>query len=136
MPNLEEDRFENYLKQFQPLAPEALPVGTVTRGVWRRRTLVAWAMAAAAIAIVVFAFALKFQRRSVPSAHGNEGLARVEQPNGNLAPLTLGAANALLAQAPSYREALSPVVFRFHSQQLRGGNQSALSELRKEKTKL
>ena len=55
MPDLDHEQFEGYLKQFQPLAPEALPVEVDRRETRRVPALVMWAAAAAVIVVAVTA---------------------------------------------------------------------------------
>lgn len=127
MPDLDDEKFELYLKQFRPLLPEALPV---TRQARRRIVLGIWAVgAAAAVIIGVIGF------RSLYS-HGSEfnRPAIVEIVSNR--PLTMRSADALLASAPSYKPVMDELAFPRQSPMIPHGQESALAVLRKEKVKL
>jgi hypothetical protein len=131
----DDDQFERYLKQFRPLAPEPLPVVQ-----WHRSTRArALGLCALAAAIGVAAFAVLYP--SINSGHlptGKEGVSAVD-PSPQVQRLTIGAANALLADAPSLKVALDGVAAQELKSQgipLVNGKQSALTALGKEKTKL
>lgn len=134
MPILDEQQFESYLKGFRPLAPESLPVELHPRT--RRRRLVWTAWAAACAACLVLALLLFSHRRNPtgPTA-GNGNLSGVSQ-FANSRPLTLGRANALLAQVPSFKEAVDQLSFHSQPSPQSQGKQSALAALGKEDFKL
>ncbi len=136
MPIPEDQRFEQYLKKFQPLAPEPLPA--TDKALRIRPWLVFGAWAAAAAAVVVTAVLLYPRPKPDRSSDGTESVVRVA-PLPNPQPLTIGAANALLARAPSAKAAVDGVAaqaFQFQSIPSSEGTQSALAVLSKEKTKL
>ena len=130
----DDERFEHYLKQFRPLAPEALHTEKRGRAARRLSVLAAWA---AAVVVVLIAAVLLTRPRSKPThsvdVSGNS--AEVGQL-GNPQPLTIGSVNALLACAPSFKTAVDKVAFQPRPRQLANGTQSALAVLSKEDTKL
>jgi len=141
VPIPEGDRFEQYLKKFQPLAPEPLPSTETARGTHRRFVFGAWSAVAATIVVTVLL--LRYPRpKSGYSPDGSESRARVElqgAPPSNPQPLTIGTANALLARAQSTKAAVDGVAaqaFQSHAIPSSAGKQSALAVLSKEKTKL
>jgi hypothetical protein len=133
----EDERFEQYLKKFQPLAPEPLPDVEMARGTRRSLVLGAWAAAAAMVVVAAVLLLHPLPKSGYPP-HGAESTTRVE-PLANSQALTIGAANTLLAHAPSAKAAVDGVAaqaFQSHSISLSEGRQSALAVLSKEKTKL
>lgn len=137
MPIPDDEKLEEYLKKFQPLAAEPLPATERLSTTRRWSVLGAWAAAAA---IVVVAAVLILHPRPQPrqSLDGIQRVTRVE-PLPKPQPLTLGTANMLLARAPSAKAAVDGVAaqaFQFQSIPLSEGTQSALAVLGKEKTKL
>ena len=133
MPVHDDEQFEKYLKQFRPVAPEALPLKEQDRA---RRPLwfAAWAAVAAAILVAVI-LSLRFYQRPSPVRE-----TRVAGPNverlANPQPLTIRSANALLASAPSFKAAVESVAFQPGSRPLSEGRHSALAALGKEESKL
>ncbi len=122
-----DDRFEVYLKQFRPIAPEPLPVERIRR-VTRRSFALAVSAAVAAVILIA----------SVLASHPRTGRSHSSDGPGNLAggerlidqqPLTIGSANDLLAHAPSVEAALDRVPFHPTSSPLPKGKQSALAVL-------
>ena len=128
-----DDRFEVYLKQFRPFAPESLPVERVSRVPRRSFALAAGAVIAAVILIA-----------SVLASHSRTGRSHSSDASENLAggerlidhqPLTIGSANDLLAHAPSVEAALDRVPFHPPSTPLPKGKQSALAVLSEDNEK-
>lgn len=130
----DDEQFEHYLKQFRPLDPERLPTEKYARVSRRRFVFAAWAAAAAAVLAVVLLTTL---RRPKPAhlAHDTSTLVSAEQLTSRL-PLTIGTANALLAQSPSVKATLDQMAFQPQSTQIPKGKHSALAVLSKENTKL
>jgi len=127
-----DEKFAAHLKEFRPLAPQPLPVES--RALVPRRWFVVAARAAAAAAIFAVAV-LAFRARP----------GRVTQPFENFAvadrllkpkSLTMRTANALLATAPSFKDAIDEMAFPPKPAPLPADKHSALAELSKEKTKL
>lgn len=134
MPVRDDEQFEKYLKQFRPVAPEALPVKEQARA--RRRPLLfaAWAAVAAVILAAVM-LSLRFYHRPAPVSETRGGSSNVERLV-NPQPLTIGSANALLASAPSFKAAVESVAFQTESRPISEGRHSALAALGKEENKL
>lgn len=101
----DDDRFEAYLKQFYPRTPEALPM--VTRGRHARRAM---ALGAWAVAIVLTA-ALLATNWTAKRSHSLTSTRNWSAPQaGDFHPLTIRAANELLARAPSLKAAMDELV--------------------------
>jgi hypothetical protein len=133
VPIPKDERFEQYLKKFRPLAPAPLPVTERIRK--SRAWLVpAWATVAAVAAVLLL---LHPRPKSVPLPDDTKTVVRVESLHPQL--LTIAAANALLARVPSVKAAVDGVAAQaFQSQCIPSspGMQSALAVLSKEKIKL
>ncbi|PYV24716.1 MAG: hypothetical protein DMG24_10715 [Acidobacteria bacterium] len=134
MPTPDDERFEHYLKQFRPLAPESLQSEKHGRAARRPFVFAAWAAAAATV-LVVALLTMHPLHKPTHSADGTASLARDEQL-ANAQSLTIGSANALLAHAPSFKAAVDLVAFQRQAAQLPKGTHSALAVLSKEKNKL
>lgn len=132
MPTSDDQQFEAYLKQFRPLAPETLQIGSHRRTPPKWVLFILWAAATAVLVSVVF----MMWPRSLPTnlVERNKSLAGLEQI-ANSQPLTLGSVNDLLAHSPSVKAAVDLVAFRPKATQLLKGTQSALALLSKENTK-
>lgn len=132
MPIRDDEQFEEYLKQFRPVAPDALPVKEQVR---TRRPLlfVAWAAMAAAIlvAAMVSVFLHWPPRRPGEVRKSRPGVEELNNPQ----PLTIAKANALLAQAPSFKAAVDNMAFQSESKPISEGRYSALALLSEEETK-
>jgi hypothetical protein len=130
VPGLDDERFERYLKQFHPVAPAPLPAGRPERA--NRRQLL-WVVSFAAAAEILAVALLVFQRHTAPPPLRAPTLAvqRASQQ-----PLTIGRANALLTQAPSFKAAVDSIAFRSQAAPISKGRQSALTALSKERIKL
>ena len=89
-----DENFEVYLKEFRPRAPEALRVVSGARKTRRAVALGAWA---AAILLTVMLVATNWSIK--PTTR-----------NRSLHPLTIGAANELLEDAPSVKAAMDELV--------------------------
>jgi hypothetical protein len=127
----DEERFETYLKQFRPLAPDELLVNEMSLVPHRHFGLTI--RAAGVVAIVILAAAglrILNHRRAQESYH----TVAVELPAS--APLTMRRANGLLATAPSYKAVMNELTFSLKSSPVPKDKQSALTVLGKEKIKL
>lgn len=133
MPSLDDEQFERYLKQFQPLAPEPMPIRAERR---TPRRVPAFAMWAAAAAIVVVAAVLAVQHRAKATYSLRPGTsAGLEQIR--IAPvLTIRDADAWLGQASSFKAAVDDMAWRSQPAPMSSGKQSALAVLSKENFKL
>ena len=134
MPTPEDERFERYLKQFRPLAPETLQIEKHERATRLPFVFAKWTTVAAAMLI---AAVLTNQSRLKPthSPSGTGSPATVELLTSSQ-PLTIGSANRLLARAPSVKAAVDQVAFQSQATPLSKGTQSALAVLSKENIKL
>jgi hypothetical protein len=134
VPTPEDERFERYLKQFRPLAPETLQIEKHERATRLPFVFAKWTTVAAAMLI---AAVLTNQSRLKPthSPSGTGSPATVELLTSSQ-PLTIGSANALLARAPSVKAAVDQVAFQSQATPLSKGTQSALAVLSKENIKL
>ena len=126
-------KFEPHLKQFRPVAPQPLPVDSHVHAPRRWLALAAWAAIAATVvvAVAVFTFHPRLSRIAPPV----ENTAIADQLAKSQS-LTLRSANALLATAPSFKDALDGIAFPPKPAPLPADKHSALAELSKEKTKL
>jgi len=131
VPGPDDERFEQYLKGFRPIAPLPLPI---KRNGWATRRAVVMTALAAAV-LVVAAVMLRSRLEPNQSSERESRPAAAEQL-ANSQPLTIRAANAMLAQAPSAKAAIDSVVWQSQKTPLPQGKRSALAELSKEKTKL
>jgi hypothetical protein len=126
VPILPDDQFERYLKQFRPLGPEQLQLEERRRKNWRPRYIAAWASVAAA---VIVAFLTLYPRV-------RQGTERDVQPSSATQivvpqPLTIRSADALLADAPSFKAAVDALALSSHATSF-GVKQSALKVLSKD----
>ncbi|HET8887687.1 MAG TPA: hypothetical protein VFQ41_02190 [Candidatus Angelobacter sp.] len=132
MPVRGDEQFEKYLKQFRPVAPEALAVKQQVRA--GRRPLVL--AARVGVAAVLFAVTVSVFLYWPSHQPGQIGTSKpgVEELN-NSQPLTIAKANALLAEAPSFKVAVDNMAFQSESRAILEGRYSALALLSKEETK-
>jgi hypothetical protein len=127
-----DEKFETHLKQFRPVDPQPLRVERRVHAPQRWFVLAAWAAAAAAVVAVAV---LGFHARPGRIAPPVETFAVVDQPVKPQS-LTIRTANALLATAPSFKEAIDQMAFPPKPAPLPADKHSALAELSKEKIKL
>ena len=132
MSTSDDQQFEDYLKQFRPLAPESLQTVMQRRASTRRVVFIQWV---AATAVLISAVIMMWPRSKPTTLVERTGsLAGLDQIT-NSQPLTIGSANDLLAHSPSVKAAVDLVAFRPRAPQLPKGTQSALALLSKENTK-
>jgi hypothetical protein len=132
VPIRDDEQFEKYLKQFHPVAPEALPVKEQVRA--RRRPLLfaAWAsMAAILFAVIVSVFLHQPPHRPREVRTSRPGAEELNNPQ----PLTIAKANALLSEAPSFKAAVDNMAFHPESKSISEGRYSALALLSEEETR-
>ena len=134
MPIQDEEQFEKYLKQFRPVTPEPLTVKEQFRTRRRPLVLAAWAAVAAAILVAAILSIRLFQRPSTMKEAAVD--SSVVKPLISPEPLTIASANALLAQAPSFKAAVESVAFRPGTEPVAEGKHSALALLSKENIRL
>src|SRR5947209_20043350 len=99
MPPYEDEQFKAYLKSFQPLSADPIPVLAETK----RKPHSALTFAAAAAMIV---FAATAGVRDWKSAEAPRPLVPMHAPQGQVKPLTLAGANALLSRSQSFKTSL------------------------------
>lgn len=119
-----DDKFEAYLKRFQPLIPDPLPSLEHTREV-RRWPRLAGAIAAVAVMTIVGVFAWRVQRSQVvvPVVTKLES-SDMRPPMG---PLIQQNANEWLARAPSFKTAVDHLGFYPKTGSIQQGKQSAVA---------
>ena len=126
MPPYEDEQFQAYLKSFQPLSADPLPVLAETRR--KRHSVLTLAAAAAMIAFVVFAGVRDWKSAEVPKPS-----VTVHAPDPQQKPLTLARASSLLSQSQSFKASLDEIATNSTRLPIREGQQSALAVLGKEK---
>lgn len=132
MPTPDDEQFERYLKQFQPLVPEPLPARAP--GPRIRRMVVLWASGVVAVGILIGMLVARVHTRQ-----NREPETNIPGPsNGfrDVQPLTIRNANALMAKAQSLKALMDQMAFRPPTIPLPKGKQSAVAVLGKEKLKL
>ena len=127
-----DQKFEAHLRQFRPVAPQTLPVDSHLHAPRRWLVLAAWAaVAATVVAVAVLTFHTP-PSRIAPPVENTATVGQLANPQS----LTIGSANALLATAPSFKDALDRIAFPPKPAPLPADKHSALAELSKEKIKL
>lgn len=144
MPICDDEQFEKYLKQFLPVMTEPLPVLEQIKPKRRPLIFAAWAGVAAVILLAVMVTVLR-HKPDEPISHAGTNTPGIETRNietkivetqNNVQPLTIASANALLANAPSFKAAVESMTFQPSSKQVSQGRLSALAVLSKEDSKL
>jgi hypothetical protein len=129
VPNLDDERFEIYLKRFRPAKPDTLLVNE-SRPVPRRHLV----LAICAVGMVILGVAsLRILNHRIVVDSNRPGSVEWLRPT---PPLTMHDANALLAKAPSYKALMNELALRPNSSTLSKNKQSAFAVLGKEKIKL
>jgi hypothetical protein len=129
----DDEKFERYMKQFRPLAAEPLPVARPKRPIMRWFVPLAIA-AAGAVIMGVAVLGLHSRPKPTHATGAVDSFARIELV-ANAEPLTIRSANALLASAPSFKEAVDRAAFQFQVTPLSKDAHSALAVLSQEKPK-
>src|SRR3974390_3016480 len=106
VPTPDDERFETYLKQFQPLLPKALPINERARTLSRYWVFGIWSAGVTAM-IILSVISVRIILRPV-SRPGKPMSVTVNSP---MPPLSMHHANSLLATAPSYQAALEEMAF-------------------------
>lgn len=129
--DLDNERFEKYLKQFHPLVPDDLPlqIRSATR---RPLALAIWIPGAAAM-VIFGVTGLRILNHRVHDQSSDPVSVKVPAP---MPPLTMQHANTLLATAPSYKAVMNELAFPPKSSSISKDKESALTVLAKEKIKL
>jgi hypothetical protein len=126
-------KFEAHLKQFRPVAPQPLPVDSHVHAPRRWLVLAAWAATAATVVVAVAVLTFHTRPSRIAPPVENTAIAyHLAKPQS----LTIRSANALLATAPSFKDALDGIAFPPKPAPLPADKHSALTELSKEKIKL
>ncbi len=133
MPNLDDEGFEAYLKQFQPLVPDALPSKEAYQESWRHRSVLRISVVGATALVILGVWSFHAVKSRVAYTSSNRATVRVVVP---VQPMTMRDANALLATAPSYKAAVDSMAFHIQGSTISKDKQSALAVLAKEKIKL
>jgi len=131
VPTLPDNQFERYLKQFRPLAPEQLQLEEHSATKSRTRALAAWGSVAAAV-IIAFLIVYPRLRRLTERGVQPGSVAQITVPQMKVPqPLTIRSADALLADAPSFKAAVDTLALPSHATSF-GVKQSALEVLGKD----
>jgi len=132
VPDLDDQEFETYLKQFRPLLPDALPVSEVGGASRRHFGFTIWVAGAVVAMMIVGVVGYQIiNHRSTRDS--NQSVIKLQPQT---APLTVQGANALLATAPSYKALMDELAFPSKRFPVPKDKQSALAVLGKEKIKL
>lgn len=135
MPTLDDEAFENYLKQFRPIVPDSLVPAQRSQHSWRHRSVWRiWAIGFA-VALIFSAFILDRASRHPHPAHSGSNTAGMQVVS-PVKPLTMRDADALLSAAPSYKAAVNSIAFHHQEPTIPKDKQSALAVLAKEKVRL
>ncbi len=126
MPNLPDDQFESYLKQFRPLAPEQSRLEGHSPTNWWPRPVAAWASVAVAVIVAFLILYPRVQHLNQRDVQ-RKPATQIEVPQ----PLTIRSADALLADAPSFKAAVDALALPSHATSF-GVRQSALEVLSKD----
>ena len=121
MQNSDDDKFEQFLKQFRPSVAQPLPIDGQ-----ERTPEIKWLLVLAIVAIVTLASVGVFLKPKESTSNVGHTVMPIAHSTGPQ-PLTLGAAKALLDQSPSIKAALDREAFRSAPIQFSGGAQSALT---------
>ncbi len=128
-----DDQFEAYLKRFQPLIPDPLPVLEHSR-IGRRLPRLAGSLAAVALLTIVGVLAWRVQiSQVVVPVVANLKSSDMRPP---MEPLTQQNADEWLARAPSFKTAVDHLGFRPETSSIQQGKQSAVEVLSEERIKL
>ncbi|HWZ46551.1 MAG TPA: hypothetical protein VNW97_23965 [Candidatus Saccharimonadales bacterium] len=128
----DDEKFENFLKQFRPRTPRRLPV-EISERANRRPFFLTWSAAAAAV-LMGAVLLIHHQQTRIHSPETSP-LTTVERPI-NPEPLTIRTANTLLLRTPTDRAALNGLAFRSPATHVSKGKHSALAVLSQENIEL
>ncbi|HTC96043.1 MAG TPA: hypothetical protein VK699_21555 [Terriglobales bacterium] len=127
----DDEKFENFLRQFQPRAPRHLQIEEQAA----RREFALGLMAATAAAVIVLAVFIIVGRRSRTSAPDHVQNISTIKSSPEAQPLTLGKANDLLLHAPSISAAIDSLAGESQGMHIQKGMHSALAILAQENFK-
>jgi hypothetical protein len=132
----DDEQFELYLKRFDPITPEPIPmlrIDVASRhpfGLGTRLT----AFAAILIIGIILVWHVRSSSRVVVSSTVRHAVSA--ERHAPLEPLTMRSASAWLTAAPSFKNAIDDLAFRSQSNPMSQDKQSAVAVLGKEKIKL
>ena len=131
-----DEQFELYLKRFDPVAPDPIPILRITVASPRPFGLGTGLAAFAAILIVgiTLVWHVRGSSRVVVSSTVRDAVSA--ERHAPLEPLTMRTASAWLTAAPSFKTAIDDLAFRSQSNPMPQDKQSAVAVLSKEKIKL
>jgi hypothetical protein len=137
---LDDKQFEAYLKRFQPIGPEPIPIPPIDRESQRTDSVWNWRGTAATafflvLVIVIGSLILRVRNKRVVVSHRTHYVAVAER-HAPAEPLTMRSANAWLVAAPSFKAAVDDLAFQSQTSELTQGKQSAVAVLSKEKIRL
>jgi hypothetical protein len=127
----EDEKFEMFLKRFEPIAPEPIP--RLRFSYASRRSFRVGALLAAVAAMLLTGSLLlyvHYVRVVVPNT------VTTPERRWPMEPLTMRSANTWLSTAPSFKAAIDDLAFRAQSEPIPKGKQSAVAVLSREKIKL
>jgi hypothetical protein len=131
--NLDEKKFEDYLKQFRPVLPEPIPT-PYTADVRRTgRRNAGWVAVAAAVLLTGI---VGLHYRTPVWVRSRSSTVTSSPSKTPAEPLTIRSAKVWLRAAPSFNEAVDQLAFRPGINSVQEGKQSAVAILSKEKIKL
>jgi hypothetical protein len=130
----DDEQFELYLKQFDPIALEPmLRIDIASRRPFGLGTELA-AFAAIFILGIILVWHVRSSSRVVVSSTVRDAVSA--ERHAPLEPLTMRTASAWLTAAPSFKAAIDDLAFRSQSNPMPQDKQSAVAVLSKEKIKL
>ena len=132
----DDEQFELYLKRFDPIAPEPIPMLRIDVACRRRFGLATGLAAFAAILVVgiILVWHVRSSRRVVVPITARDAVSA--ERHAPLEPLTMRTASAWLTAAPSFKTAIDDLAFHSQSHPMPQDKQSAVAVLSKEKIKL
>jgi hypothetical protein len=130
----DDEQFELYLKRFDPVAPDPIPMLRIT--VASRRPFGLGTGLAAFAAILIVGIILVWHVRSSSRVVVSVRDAVSAERHAPLEPLTMRTASAWLTAAPSFKTAIDDLAFHSQSNPMPQDKQSAVAVLSKEKIKL
>jgi hypothetical protein len=130
----DDEQFELYLKRFDPVAPDPIPMLRIT--VASPRPFGLGTGLAAFAAILIVGIILVWHVRSSSRVAVSVRDAVSAERHAPLEPLTMRTASAWLTAAPSFKTAIDDLAFRSQSNPMPQDKQSAVAVLSKEKIKL
>jgi hypothetical protein len=132
----DDEQFELYLKRFDPIAPEPIPMLRIDVASRRPFGLAAGLAALAAILVVGIILVWHVRSSSRVAVSSTARDAAPAERHAPLEPLTTRSATAWLTAAPSFKTAIDDLAFRPQTNSIPQDKQSAVALLSKETIKL